>query len=239
MAENSDVEVANDSPNRSYDDDDQTNGEIGLITLKGCGIVTKWNFPANSKTCPKGGCQESFNTRFEAITHYTIHHSMNAIVCHICDRPISTIGRRGQSHYKLHFQRKHPKEKIPFDFATTQNHLNSYSTDDLITLNGCGLETHWQMPLDQSKCPVIRCQQNSFANRSDLITHYKREHSKISVYCCICDKPIIARSRSHFKTHYKLLHPRVSDPFDFEANKNPPRISQQKKVKHSNCSYKY
>lgn len=116
--------------------------------------------------------------------------------------------------------------------------LHSDSTD-LITLNGCGYKTQWQMPSNQSECPVARCPQRSFVNRSALITHYKKEHSKFSIYCCICDKPIISRNKEHFGIHYKSLHPNVLDPFDFKTNKKLPKLSKQKMVTHSHHSRIY
>lgn len=151
---------------------------------------------------------------------------MHAIFCHICNRPIHTGGRKRD--YQSHFQRIHPKEKIPFNLTTRKKQKNS----DLITLNGSGIKTQWKMPLNLTKCPVVRCPQNSFVNRSDLITHYKKEHSSVSIYCCICDKPVISRNRSHFITHYKLLHLNILDPFDFDANEKQAKISKRQKVYH-------
>lgn len=207
-------------------DDQADEEESGLITLNACGdIVTKWQFPRNKTDCPVRRCQESFITRTDAINHYKIRHSMNAIACYICDRPISV---HSKLHYIEHFERLHNDVLDPFDFNTQKSH--SKISTDLITLNGCGYKTQWQMPSNQTGCPVYGCRYQSFESRFALITHYKKMHSKMSIYCCICDKPVVSPCRREFINHYKRMHANVLDPFDFEANEKLPKMRLRKKV---------
>lgn len=108
-----------DSGNNDADNEkrqDEQAKEDGTITLKGCGVVTKWTFGADKK-CPVIRCKERFDNRADAIAHYTARHSTKAIVCHICDRPICTSRQRD---YVRHYKVRHPNEKIPFDFPTKQ-----------------------------------------------------------------------------------------------------------------------
>lgn len=214
-----------DDAHPSRNEDEQAIEESGLITLRGCrNIITHWEFPQNNKKCPVQNCPESFDTRTDCIKHYKRQHSMRAIVCNICDRPIST---HKAWDFIRHYKRIHPDEVIPFDFSTQQYHQGT--STDLITLRGSGITTHWKFPSKQTNCPVQRCRKLSFDSRSAVIQHYKREHAKISIFCVICEKPIISPSKQKFKLHYKRCHPKV-EPFDFVANKKLPKMITQKKV---------
>lgn len=219
--------TVNDNGNEKTNDGEQENEVSGLITLKAYkgNIVTKWQFPPNKKTCPVARCRKIFDTRSDAINHYTIHHSMNAIACFICDRPLCA---NRPSDYIRHFKHMHPNVSDPFDFAKQRDHPKL--STDLITLSGCGYKTQWRMPFNQTKCPVMGCRYISFESRLALILHYKEVHSKNSIYCCICEKPIVSLGRRDFTGHYKRIHPNVLHPFDFDANKKLPKIRQQKKV---------
>lgn len=224
--ENTAVDALIADGDRNGNVDDQANEESGLITLKGCGHVTKWKFPQNQNNCPNGNCRESFDTRAECILHYERQHSMNAIVCKMCDHPISTHTTRD---YIKHFERMHPNEAIPFDLSTQRNQPEL--STDLINLSGAGFKTQWRFPPNQNRCPVVSCQQRSFESRSACLSHYKAVHAKFSINCCICEKPIVSNFKHYFERHYRRVHPDVRDPFDFDANEKLPKMIRQKRVK--------
>lgn len=93
----------------------ETDSDNDLVDLYAFGYHTKWYFPSNMKNCPVEGCRFSkFTTQSAAKMHYTKQHSMNAILCCICCKPIST---HSISDYITHYQRKHKNVKNPFDFV--------------------------------------------------------------------------------------------------------------------------
>lgn len=73
------------------------------------------------KTCPAKRCRYSkFATQSAAKMHYKEHHSMNAILCISCNKPIST---HSKSDYILHYRRKHKNVKNPFDLVKNTKRL--------------------------------------------------------------------------------------------------------------------
>ncbi|XP_055296597.1 zinc finger protein 271-like [Sitodiplosis mosellana] len=94
----------------------------------------------------------------------------------------------------------------------------SDAEDDLITLNGCGVQTVWRFPTDLKHCPNLRCGLE-FGVRSDVIVHYKKCHASHSILCPICDKPISAQSSKDFKSHHKKIHPNEELPYDLGAKR--------------------
>lgn len=101
------------------------NDEVsGSIIRHVCGnIVTEWKFPPYKKNCPVSSCSESFITRSDGINHYKSCHAMNAIMCYICDQPISThnsVVSQSKREYIKHYKRKHPGVLDPFDFEANK-----------------------------------------------------------------------------------------------------------------------
>lgn len=99
--------------NADVDDvaDDDIDGN-DLISLTGYGISTQWVFPADQAKCPVKLCQLEFDTRSDCIRHYKRRHTKNAILCELCDKPIS-VG--ATDTFVNHFRRVHPFKKIPFN----------------------------------------------------------------------------------------------------------------------------
>lgn len=83
-----------------------------LITLTGCDQITQWRFPKDLKKCPVQNCTLQFKTRSTAIVHYKKQHAMDAVLCSICDKPISTKHRET---FTKHYSRMHPNV-VPFEF---------------------------------------------------------------------------------------------------------------------------
>lgn len=86
---------------------------------------------------------------------------------------------------------------------------NRSDENDVITLtSGANRKTYWQFPKENwQACPAIRCNLK-FESRSDAIEHFKLEHSKNSICCQLCDKPIFAAMIANFsmrKSIYFLL----------------------------------
>lgn len=82
-----------------------------MITLRGCGRITKWRFPQNSKRCPVRTCHKNFGFRADAIQHYKRCHAPHSILCPICSKVIVV---RGRYKFIQHCTRTHPDKKIPF-----------------------------------------------------------------------------------------------------------------------------
>lgn len=81
------------------------------VELSGCNIKTFWRFP-NQTRCPVRKCLKQFENRAEAKRHYADVHAPIAILCERCDKPIASFSIMP---YKIHFQKIHPNEKLPFN----------------------------------------------------------------------------------------------------------------------------
>lgn len=86
------------------------NDESDLIELIACGQVTQWRFPKNIKHCPFYKCEETFDTRLDAIAHYKQQHAKGFILCSICQKPIRA---RTPRQFKSHYLLVHPTEPLP------------------------------------------------------------------------------------------------------------------------------
>lgn len=179
-----------------FDDEDIED----LITLSGCGIITKWKFPKNKKSCPVIGCHHDFEKRSDAITHYKEQHAKKSVLCSICNKPICA---QWKDHFIRHHKRMHPNIDVPFGWD-----------DELITLSGCNQITEWKFPANLKRCPVIRCGLK-FKKRSHAISHYKLQHAQKSILCLLCNKPISAQSTNDFIRHYIRIHPGTEIPYVF------------------------
>lgn len=197
--------------------DESEDEEDDLIILNGCGRITQWRFPPSLKHCPVHRCGVEFGVRSDAIRHYRKRHAKRAILCPICDKPISCSNRSSRS-FKRHYKGVHPNEKLPYDFSATtmtgsKVGKNNDGKDDLITLHGCGRTTKWLFPQYQKKCPVHTCREE-FNVRSDAIEHYKEKHANTSILCPICVKPICTQRLWTFKDHYERIHSGEKLPYN-------------------------
>lgn len=184
-----------------------------MITLNGCGIVTQWRFPKGSKKCPVGNCRKIFKVRSDAIAHYKKRHAMDAILCEICDKPISTKTYR---YFIKHNRLKHPKVWK----RLLKEHENEES--DLITLIGLGQITYWRFPNNLKKCPLHTCPM-AFKDRSGAIAHYKEQHAKGSILCPLCNWPVCANCNpKEFISHYNEKHSNIPLPYEFGNNATQP-----------------
>lgn len=80
------------------------------ITLTGFDRITKWKFP-DVKCCPVERCGESFESRSLAINHYRMKHSMNYILCILCQKPI-LVHKTSLKNFKEHYKTVHPNESF-------------------------------------------------------------------------------------------------------------------------------
>lgn len=87
--------------------------------------------------------------------------------------------------------------------------VNNGLNDDLVELNGLNTKTLWKFPSCLTKCPECSAE---FDSRSDIIAHYKEEHSADTILCHLCDWPILG---TNFQMHFRLLHPNDANPFHF------------------------
>lgn len=106
------------------------------------------------------------------------------------------------------FQYRQDKRDLKYD----EDNLNAdfEEIDDMITLNGFGIQTVWQYPKNITYCTNRSCG-CTFDNRSDAINHYKEQHADQFILCSVCTKPVAARS---FIKHYKNIHPHNEIPAD-------------------------
>lgn len=83
-----------------------------LISLNAFGYSTQWRFPENLKRCPT--CWSQCKTRPRAIAHYKKRHAMQAILCCLCDKPISC--KWSTTPFSSHYKQMHPNIVDPFNF---------------------------------------------------------------------------------------------------------------------------
>ncbi|XP_031628317.1 uncharacterized protein LOC116344075 isoform X2 [Contarinia nasturtii] len=180
------------------------NNEDDLISLNGCGNKTKWHYPENITHCVVSGCKLTFKSRAQAIAHYKEQHAYKSILCPICIKPIVS---RNQKFFIRHYERVHPTEKIPYfhDKAKQSTSMVKNNENDLITLNGCGIETTWHYPGNIMHCIVLSCKLE-FKTRAQAIAHYKKQHADKSILCRICMKPIVSKNKKDFIRHYERVH---------------------------------
>lgn len=94
--------------------------------------------------------------------------------------------------------------------------MTDNDNDDIITLNGCGITTHWRYPEDTRKCPAKNCGRKS-KTQAYAIAHYKRIHSKDAILCEICNKPLSVTNQNNFISHYKRQHPNEQVPHNLQT----------------------
>lgn len=157
------------------------------------------------KNCPVKGCRFSkskFTTQSAAKMHYKKYHSMNAIVCSICDKPVSTLQL---SNYIAHFKRKHKNVENPLDLL--KNERISTTAKEVINTH----EVYWNSIITNSndlfsptfqKGNRVQRIRTRFSNRIATVTHHnnKTKRSKRFVSCGICDKNMATR-------HCRSEHP--------------------------------
>lgn len=103
------------------------------------------------------------------------------------------------------------------------NDSGSDKESDVIILKGLGQKTAWRFPSDLTRCPIYTCRKE-FGFRDSAIDHFKFQHTKNVVYCNVCDKPVKAKSRITFESHFHKLHPDDELP---EFLKNPVPVKNQ------------
>ena len=81
--------------------------------MSGCGLSTSWNFPDTTE-CPNRSCRRRFENRLETLEHFRDYHAKDAILCFLCDKPVSSPTSRC---FIRHYRRIHPNEKVPYDFG--------------------------------------------------------------------------------------------------------------------------
>lgn len=82
--------------------------------------------------------------------------------------------------------------------------------EDLITLRGGGVVTHWRFPPDLRECPIRQCNME-FDNRSDAIAHYKVWHAPSNLFCSVCDRLIPTYNLKNYKEHFQNVHPNIQE----------------------------
>lgn len=113
------------------------------------------------------------------------------------------------------------------DDTSLSNKPDERNEDDLITLNGCGKITHWQFPGRQTHCPIETCGA-AFGTSSDAIQHYKKEHSNNSIFCYLCEKPILVNHSADFMRHYRQKHPGQESPFSFDERQTDAQLQDDR-----------
>lgn len=185
-----------------------------LITLRGCGLVTKWKFPETTK-CPIAGCQKENGIRTFAISHFKHAHAKHSVYCSECEAPTRA---KSFSTFFEHFTKKHPNAELPTCLKNCEpkNYENETDSDtevdDLITLSGCGQITKYRFPRTK-RCPIATCRL-IFDKRSKAISHYKKHHAKNYIFCSICESPLFVNHLGTFIRHYEEHHPHMDAPLN-------------------------
>lgn len=180
-----------------------------MIELRGLGLVGLWQFPKNISRCITKGCNAAYKSRSDLVAHYRSVHAPRNVLCPICQKPFQAT--HPSCVYK-HFRSNHKDMAIPAEFtAVMSNHNESDEEDDLIQLTGCGQKTSFRFPTNTTRCPIYSCHAD-FGYRSEAIAHYKRKHTKDSIFCEECHKAISAKSLFSFRQHYTVHHPNADLP---------------------------
>lgn len=111
--------------NNQLDDIDDGIDDSDLIQLSSCGIETEWTFPADQISCPNRHCLKEFNSRSDAIIHFKREHSKKAIMCDMCNKPISG---GSVSTFVAHYRHAHPFKQLPFGLGDN----GAYSTGNQV-----------------------------------------------------------------------------------------------------------
>lgn len=71
----------------------------------------------------------------------------------------------------------------------------------------------------------------NFINRSSAIQHYREEHAMKSIFCYLCEKPILAHLSTDFEQHFHEMHPnsQMEFCFDEKTNARPQKIQNGNK----------
>lgn len=175
--------------------DDKNEDKNDLITLNGCGIVSKWRFPINQKNCPVHTCNAYFKSRIDAIAHYKSDHASNMILCNTCDKPISS---GNISNFVNHHRRMHPHHKLPQELRkkVEKSQIGRRNVVHGVTKNTQkpAIEAHMRrkpytrnisnQPISKMQtsvkilCPLVGCTYE--AKRTEqLRDHWKKSHSHL------------------------------------------------------------
>lgn len=139
-----------------------TNEEDDMITLHGCGQITYWRFPQNIKQCPKISCLEDFDSRLDAIDHYRQQHAEKAILCTLCNKPISTLQAW---NFEDHFRRMHPFKTIPYDFNGGNTSVSEKLQNKIVEVWNCFEEFLTKTKKSAQRSKYLNC----FFNRMILL----------------------------------------------------------------------
>lgn len=87
---------------------DTDSSEGGSIALNGGGV---WQFPNDMVHCPICGPGRADLSRIKLIDHYKRHHAPWAILCQICNEPISI--QKDPNNFMKHYKTIHPDSELP------------------------------------------------------------------------------------------------------------------------------
>lgn len=102
-----------DTDDDDEDDDDDADGN-NLIKLKGGGIISYWQLPANLNRCPVVGCRMVHENNADLKQHYKRKHAKNAVLCEPCGYPLMV---RCPKYFQDHLRKTHPNMLHSYDFA--------------------------------------------------------------------------------------------------------------------------
>lgn len=122
------------------------------------------------------------------------------------ERFSSGFDRNKIQHISIHFEQQTIHD-IP-----AQN-ISQHDENDWITLDYSGHFTYWRFPQTTS-CPFPRCALE-FSSGSEARSHYQQKHTKRTLLCPICDKPINSNPRTNYIKHHRMRHPDMKIPYDF------------------------
>lgn len=99
----------------------------------------EWRFP-DTLVCPVNGCGIHFQIRLDAMIHYKQKHAMDAMLCHLCQKPIRTDLNPKALVY--HFRNMHPNQEIPYGLHTSTNQsTDQKSRAEEVDFRSCCCET--------------------------------------------------------------------------------------------------
>lgn len=154
--------------------------------------MTKWKFP-NVKCCPVERCGESFESRSLAINHYKMTHSMDYILCSLCQKPIF-VNKTSLKNFTVHYKTVHPKKPL--------QKLNAIDPKMMIDLKSEPIEENH---MKSEKDDEISIKRNNLKRSNEL------RHLKIFICplkCCSYSTEQI----TEFREHWEEKHPHLDLP---------------------------
>lgn len=166
-----------------------------MIELFSCGIASRFQFPKHRSRCLNKRCNLSFDTRAQVIRHYKREHSMAAIYCEICKKPVHA---KHLCTWQDHCDKWHPQIKAK-ETAVAPKSIDTSSTASKSPKS----EHSSKLGSTKIVCPLVGC-----SYKSRRITKLRKHWNKL-----------------HSSFHFPAIHGQQFDDEQHDASCATPRAN--------------